>query len=495
MLTRVRDASFDRRLPPLPPPIHPSTERAGGWDSGGSVDDILSVCCVLSAACDGGCAVCAGDAGRSLVGVAPGGRVAGGVRAWPTAIGLGVILGGAMMTRQGLSYTLWGIPIAAVALHVRGGIAWKIMGRVVVQGVIAGGIAVLLWVPFLGAELDRYTADARAETPAGEVATSWTVMKHRILYQDQFTASGRSRVEVAAHNAAVTFLPPLSWDCWTLEVPERGWLFYYLTWPVYLASVGGVVWLMIRGEWRIVGLLLVWVGLMLGPVVVLGNVVYSRYVLAGAVPLLIPAGYLVADILAMLMRVRGWPVWRWVAGGAMLVGLMILPMRQIGLQGTSWWRQTLTKADREQYVTGWTAGSATRKAIHFLEGYALGDPVVIITDNGWGLPADGVWAYLSAVRNIHVYYTSEAGTLPILQAASSVVPDVFMLRKNKWLYTAAEPVRLPPNASVLYLTGNHQGDDGVLTETLRRLNPNLKLAASFYGIDHGPEHVDLFELK
>ena len=59
------------------------------------------------------------------------------------------------------------------------------------------------------------------------------------------------------------------------------WFSVYLTWPVCAASVLGLVAIALRRQWRILIILLLWLAFMLGPVILLGNVVYSRYVLAG----------------------------------------------------------------------------------------------------------------------------------------------------------------------------------------------------------------------
>jgi hypothetical protein len=404
-------------------------------------------------------------------------RAVTGLRAWPSAIAVGIAFGAAMMTRQGLSYTLWGMPLAGVAVHFSRGLSGKRWATVLSQFILAALIATCLWMPYLTHDLARTTENARADAPAHPADISeWTVIKQRILYQEQFTQSETSRVALAAHNAA----------------SAGEWFFDYLTWPVCAASVLGLVAMGLRRQWRMLLVLLLWVALMLGPVIILGNVLYSRYALAAVPPLLIAAGYFVAELLSFALASRFSPVFTWSAAGVMLAAIILLPLRQLALQATSWWQQTLTVADRAQYITGWTSGLSTRKALTFIEGYAAGGKVVLITDDGWGLPADAAWVTFDGSPMVQVYYKNGATESPLLTPGPAL--DTFMLRKDKWLYTPAEPVRLPPDATVLFLTKTSAGDETLL-HALQRFTPNLKPVLSFYGIDNGADHVVLFEVK
>ena len=193
------------------------------------------------------------------------------------------------------------------------------------------------------------------------------------------------------------------------------------------------------------------------------------------------------------LSVRFSAVLTWTASGAILAAIILLPLRQIALQGTAWWRQTLTPADRAQYITGWTNGLATHKALKFIQGYAAGGKVVVITDNGWGLPADAAWVALEGAPNVQLFYKTGASDSPLLLLAPND-PHAVMLRKDKWLYTPPEPVTLPAEATVLFLTHCH-GSDADFLQALQRFTPNLKPVLSFYGIDNGPDHVVLFEVK
>lgn len=418
---------------------------------------------------------------------------------WLPALALGVVMGAAMMTRQGLSYTLWGVPAMAAGVALVRGPRDKILrrlARVLGQLVLAGAIAGALWAPYLMANLDNAVRDAQADAPAGQTVTAMDIVRQRALYQDKFSEV-KDRGKIVRRNLSQTFLPS-----WTDERgrTDAGWLWMYLTWPVYAAGVAGMVWLAVRGQWWVLLLLAGWMVLILGPVVVLGNVVYSRYELAGAVPLLVAAGWLAADALslAFLMKGRAGAAAAWALTAAVVIGLLALPLREIGRQASDWRHQTLGHQDRYQYLTGWTSGNATMAAVKFIQRLSaelaarpvqgMGGGVVVVTDTAWGLPADAAWVYLSPLTGVRVYWTSRSGEAILIpvDAEAAHGQRQFWLRPEKWLFLPQQPVAIPENAVVLYLTNDpiHASDgDHRAAPFLQKLNPNLQLLKTFYGIE------------
>jgi 4-amino-4-deoxy-L-arabinose transferase-like glycosyltransferase len=418
---------------------------------------------------------------------------------WLMAAALGVVMGAAMMTRQGLSYTLWGVPaLAAVIAMIRGprDKAGRRVARGVGQLALAGAIAAAMWGPYLTANLESAVRDAQADAPAGQTVTAVDIVRRRVLYQEKFSEA-TDRGAVLRRNLSQTFLP--SWTDARGRV-DQGWLRMYLTWPVYVAGLLGLLWLASRGQWWVLLVLLAWMVLVLGPVVVLGNVVYSRYVLAGAVVLVVAAGSLAAELLslAFLMKGRGGAAAAWVVTFALLIGLLWMPFREIGRQTTDWRRQTLGLQDRYQYLTGWTSGKATMAAVKFIQALAaelrarpragMEGGVVVVTDTAWGLPADAAWVYLSPLPGVRVYWTSRSGE-PILipvEGEQGGKTREYWLRREKWLFLPQERVAIPTNAVVLYVTNDpiHAGDgDHRAAQALRKLNPNLRLLETFKGIE------------
>ena len=189
-------------------------------------------------------------------------------------------------------------------------------------------------------------------------------IKRRIFYQESFTESG-AIASVAKRNLRLAFIPGRN----ARGALDSGWLFLYLTPPVYLACLVGLIYVPLRRQWRLAVFLAFWLAVTLGPPLLLGNVIYSRYILAGVPPLLLAAGYLICELIGFLfvrfdhkIAVAWW-------GTIVLFALMILlPMWEIGRQSTQWWKQTLTAQDNYQYVSGWPkAGLATKLAIVHLK--------------------------------------------------------------------------------------------------------------------------------
>jgi hypothetical protein len=423
-------------------------------------------------------------------------------RAWAPAVALGVVMGLSMLTRQGLSYTLWGLPVVAVFLQAArprgatafsqsdvdamnvvnpgsfGSVIGSLSGRAIGQFVMALVIALAIWAPYLTANFDALAKENGGPVPE---------LKRRILYQTQFTAGTLSMPELAVRNINKTFVPSHKNDEGEREtLATSGWMFLYLTPAVFVACVLGVFYLAFRGEWLAFFFLLTWAVLMLGPVIMMGNVIYSRYVLAGVPPLLIVGACLVTEVLVWIVSRRG-PAWvTWTVAGLVLAGLLILPLREIGNQAKYWSKQVLTQQDRYQYITGTTSGLAVRSAIQAIERDAREGPLVVITDAGWGNPADAAWVYLSRNPNVKLYWRNPEQDGPVILQRARSDPDVVLLRKDKFLFGKPEPVKLEEGVPVFLLTQEPLGGTSA-EEYFRRSNPNLGQATSFNGIDSGAD--------
>ena len=213
--------------------------------------------------------------------------------------------------------------------------------------------------PYLAAHFGSWSAES-----GGAVAE----LKRRVLYQAEFTSGGRGLGAVARENFIQTFVPgAVKEEGGVAVAADAGWMFVYMTPGIYVASLLGLVYLLAVRQWYVAGLLGVWLVLMLGPPIVLGNVIYSRYVLPGTIPFLIAAAWLLGGALGWIFS---WRAPGGVAWGAVLLvmgGLLVLPLREIGRQATHWQEQMLTAQDRYQYVEGWNAGWATEAAIRVLK--------------------------------------------------------------------------------------------------------------------------------
>ena len=111
-------------------------------------------------------------------------------------------------------------------------------------------------------------------------------------------------------------------------------------------------------------------------------------------------------------------------------------------------------------------------------------PVIVITNNGWGTPADAVWVYMSRMRNVTLYYSDHA---EVLTPGSQ--PGTYSLRRDKWLFPPYQDVRFPPQVPVLYVTGNLI-ENGPAEEFLRQHNANLGTPLTFKGVSNPKTGLD-----
>jgi hypothetical protein len=423
-------------------------------------------------------------------------------QSWLCAILLGVAIGAALLTRQGLSYTLCAMPVVAAGLHawarreraepagsgVRGWPRRAIMTGT--QLLLAAVVALAIWSPFLLAELPERALEYRREVgsetqPVISRADLVKEVKRRIFYQGNFTDARTSYGDIARRNLRLAFVPAVDGS----GEPTSGWLYYYLTPVVYGVSMLGIPYLLVRRQWRLAILLGTWAALMLGPPLVLGNVIYSRYVLAGVPPLLVGGAYVIAEVIGILFAtLKRRPGFAWAGTILLMSSVILIPMRQLGLQGTQWWKQTLTARDRYQYVTGWTSGQATRKVLTELMELAQAGPLIVITDNGWGTPADAIWVYLSESPNVTLYYTDKPRVLTPGNGVGTA-----SLRRDKWRFPPYESIVLPRNVPVLYVTQDYLNGSPA-AEYLGKHNPNLGTREAFEGMGDPEGGVSIFQM-
>ena len=63
-------------------------------------------------------------------------------------------------------------------------------------------------------------------------------------------------------------------------------------------------------------------------------------------------------------------------------------MHDTATQVFDWRHQRLVAQDYSQYINGWTDGYAVTHAIQVIKRVSVTGPIVVITGDEWGLPAD-----------------------------------------------------------------------------------------------------------
>jgi len=248
-----------------------------------------------------------------------------------------------------------------------------------------------------------------------------------------------------------------------------------------LLAVVSIVWLA-KSRVRLFGFLFSWLALALLPLILFATYLFPRYALAAVVPLYAVAGWGLAEMWGRLDStiLSGWK--SGCARVALLLLLLLWPVRDVLLQIRSWREQTLVPEDRWQFVSGWAAGYATEQALGYLRQLASKSkrPVVVLTSPDSGNPTDTLWLYGSADPRLMLYAAASLEE-PLLVPAAGM-SGAFLLRDDLRRGKPPRPVRLPPDAPVLYVSRERiytlQGYQ-LAEEILRPRNPRIRAIARF----------------
>ena len=234
---------------------------------------------------------------------------------------LGLAFGATFLTRQNVSYVLLALPVLAVLVGRPPGRRWDRAagGRLLLALSGSVALAVLVWFPALVLPSDR-------SFPEKDLRT-------KIFYHPRYgTSAGLAeRPRVALENSVRMFLPlERGPDGKYRYRANAGWFWTYLTPPVEILSLAALVWLALARRWRLLAFLLGWIVLLLGPIAVFGGVLFPRYAVAAAIPLLLALACAVASWLETLVARSRALAAVGVAGSAALFALPIADcLRQI----------------------------------------------------------------------------------------------------------------------------------------------------------------------
>ncbi|HEY1251765.1 MAG TPA: hypothetical protein VGH97_11295 [Thermoanaerobaculia bacterium] len=368
------------------------------------------------------------------------GRVASGSR---TPLGLasafGALMGITMLTRQAVSYPLWLLPPAAWVLLQRE--RRRGAGRLVAAMAMGAVVAGALWLPMLLAP--------------GEPDT-FTRIFHSSDYRPAMTPSDRLRMTLA-----------------NVRLAAHGFL-VYLTPPVAVLAVLGILDLAAARRWRLLVYGMVWLAILLAPPAAFAARYFPRYALPAALPVCLLAGWGVARLWA-LVRQR---VPAAVAAAGLAVAVLGPSAVDLVRGERNWLDWRLLPIDREQFVSGTAAGFASEQAAAALRRIAA-ERIVVLTPGISGNPTDAVWLLLGSDPRIRLSYTADALAEPLLPAAGV---NGMRLLPGDSRDPRRRPEPLPEGVPVYALA-----TDPLLTRSgwvgavpfLARLNPGLTETARF----------------
>jgi 4-amino-4-deoxy-L-arabinose transferase-like glycosyltransferase len=407
-------------------------------------------------------------------------------------LALGLALCAALLTKQNFSYVLFGLPILAVALRSRRDLQPSLRRLALgFLGILA--VSILLFLPYL-------------------LVQPGPPLRDRLFYRathGDFGGGIASHARIAWDNWRYVFIPmtethvePVAYEGFRAPA-DAGWLWIYLTPPIFLLAVAGIAALAWRKENRLLGFLGGWTLLALLPFLLFATTAVPRYALTAVPPLLLAAAYLLDR---MVRGIRGLAAGAFAgraAAAVVILALLAWPLVSIADQDTRWDRQRLVRADRWQYVSGWPCGLASRRAVDFLRALAAANPIVVITTESLGTPNDVVWTYLDRTRNVSLFFAPWALEAPILRPAPGR-PDRFFLNANLHdLWYRKEVVSIRPDVPILFVSMDpYPGRDGktVPAESLLRpRNREMREIARFENIPmdlpHRVDSVVVYELR
>jgi hypothetical protein len=187
----------------------------------------------------------------------------------------------------------------------------------------------------------------------------------------------------------------------------------YLTPPVFLAGVAGFA-LLAEKERRLFAFLASWEALLIAPAALFAADYFPRYALPAALPLIAAAGFAVS--FAWARRRRTMRV-------AIVVVIFAWPAADLARGLQSWQRWRLLPIDRQQFVSGWSAGLASEKTASFLEERARERPITVIVPHVSGNPSDAVWLALDGTKNVRLFYAADFLRKPALEVRGDVWTD------------------------------------------------------------------------
>jgi hypothetical protein len=187
----------------------------------------------------------------------------------------------------------------------------------------------------------------------------------------------------------------------------------YLTPPVFLAGVAGFA-ILAATRRRLFAFLLSWELLLLAPAALFAVDYFPRYALAAAPPLLAAAAIAVS---------LAWTRWRRPVGIALAVAILAWPAAELARGLGSWQRWRLLPIDRQQFVSGWSAGLASERAAAFLAGRARQRPIAVVVPRVSGNPSDAVWLALDGMKNVRLFSAEDFLTKAALEVRGDVWKD------------------------------------------------------------------------
>ena len=214
------------------------------------------------------------------------------------------------------------------------------------------------------------------------------------------------------------------------------WLPNLLTWPLFLASLGGIL-ILLRKKLKISLFLLIWLILPLLAQSVFAKVFTPRYILFTIWPLLIFAGFFFNWFFLKIKK----RFWLW----------LILFLISIPAVFYNWHLLTnpekapLPRNLRSGHLEEWTAGHGLKESAELLKEKAKENSVFVGTEGFFGTLPDGLQIYLEGVPNIRIIGVG----WPVGQVSQSLINS--LVDNEVYLLVNQSRLKLDPQEKGLIL--------------------------------------------
>lgn len=230
------------------------------------------------------------------------------------------------------------------------------------------------------------------------------------------------------------------------------WLTHYLTWPVIAAAAGSIV--VVRRKWREVLVLLVYWFAPFFALSMFGRVLYPRFVLFMAMPLLILAGVSFHWLLAQKQRVLGVAFFVLALFPSFYTDYYIL---------TKPLYAPIPFSDKSQLIDDWPSGWGIKEVNAFLTRESASGDVAIYTEGTFGLLPYAIEMY--QVDNPRV---TVKGIWPVPQ---EIPPDIEDIARVKATFIVFNQTQDPPPWPLVFVAQYQKGNRKDVFLRLYRIVP------------------------
>lgn len=208
----------------------------------------------------------------------------------------------------------------------------------------------------------------------------------------------------------------------------------YLTWPVLLLFLAGIVLSLVKKDKKILYLILYFI-LPFSALSLFGKVLFPRFILFMTVPIFI----IVSESLLRLVKFS----YKKIGKKAYLLFLILLvPGYQCFLAVTNPVEMSIPQNDRNQLFDDWPSGYGVREVISYLEKEAETKKIVIGTEGTFGLNPAVYEIYLGGSKNVEIYGFWPVSEVPEKLLEKAKTFPTYLIFKEKKVVPNDWPLRL-----------------------------------------------------